>query len=78
LRKFGFVAQARFERLVLPHIDAAFNPAYWLLHFREDAEDVAQEALLRACRYFRGFQGRDARAWLLRIVRNTLLYVAGE
>src|SRR5260370_12801896 len=38
---------------------------------RTDAEDVAQEALLRACRFFRGFQGGDARAWLLQIVRNT-------
>lgn len=71
MREFGPVERARFERLVLPHIDAAFNLAYWLLRSREDGEHVAQEALLRACRYFRGFQGRDARAWLLRIVRNT-------
>jgi RNA polymerase sigma-70 factor (ECF subfamily) len=61
----------RFERLVLPHVDAAFNLARWLLRRRTDAEDVAQEALLRACRFFRGFQGGDARAWLLQIVRNT-------
>ncbi len=61
----------RFEQLVLPHIDAAFNLARWLLRRREDAEDVAQEALLRACRFFRGFHGGDARAWLLQIVRNT-------
>jgi len=61
----------RFEQLVLPHIDAAFNLARWLLRGRADAEDVAQEALLRACRFFRGFQGGDARAWLLQIVRNT-------
>jgi len=61
----------RFEQLVLPHIDAAFNLARWLLRRREDAEEVAQEALLRACRFFRGFHGGDARAWLLRIVRNT-------
>jgi RNA polymerase sigma-70 factor (ECF subfamily) len=61
----------RFERLVLPHVDAAFNFARWLLRSRADAEDVAQEALLRACRFFRGFQGGDARAWLLQIVRNT-------
>lgn len=65
------VEQARFERLVLPYIDAAFNLAYWLLRSREDAEDVAQEGLLRAYRYFRGFHGGDPRAWLLRIVRNT-------
>jgi RNA polymerase sigma-70 factor (ECF subfamily) len=61
----------RFERLVLPHVDAAFNLARWLLCSREDAEEVAQEALLRACRFFRGFHGGDARAWLLQIVRNT-------
>src|SRR6266446_846037 len=60
----------RFEQLVLPHIDAAFNLAHWLLRGRADAEDVAQEALLRACRFFRGFHGGDARAWLLQIVRN--------
>jgi RNA polymerase sigma-70 factor, ECF subfamily len=61
----------RFEQLVLPHVDAAFNLARWLLRRREDAAEVAQEALLRACRFFRGFHGGDARAWLLQIVRNT-------
>ena len=61
----------RFENLVLPHVDAAFNLARWLLRGRFDAEDVAQEALLRACRFFGGFNGGDARAWLLQIVRNT-------
>jgi len=61
----------RFEQLVLPHVDAAFNLARWSLRRREDAEEVAQEALLRACRFFRGFHGGDARAWLLQIVRNT-------
>ncbi len=60
----------RFERLVLPHQDAAFNLARWLLRSRADAEDVTQEALIRAYRFFTGFQGRDARAWLLQIVRN--------
>ena len=63
--------RVRFEQLVLPHVDAAFNLARWLLRGRADAEDVAQEALLRAYRFFRGFQGGDARAWLLQIVRNT-------
>ena len=63
--------QLRFEQLVLPHVDNAFNLARWLLRSRADAEDVAQEALLRACRFFRGFHGGDARAWLLQIVRNT-------
>ena len=61
----------RFERLVLPHVDAAFNLARWLLRRREDAEEVAREALLRACRFFRGYHGGDVRAWLLQIVRNT-------
>ena len=62
--------RARFEQLVLPHADAAFNLARWVLRGRNDAEDVAQEALLRAYRFFRGFNGADARAWLLQIVRN--------
>jgi len=61
----------RFELLVLPHLDAAFNLARWLLRGRADAEDVAQEAMLRAYRFFGGFHGGDARAWLLQIVRNT-------
>jgi RNA polymerase sigma-70 factor (ECF subfamily) len=62
--------RVRFEQLVLPHLDAAFNLARWVLRGRNDAEDVAQEALLRAYRFFRGFNGSDARAWLLQIVRN--------
>jgi RNA polymerase sigma-70 factor (ECF subfamily) len=60
----------RFERLVMPHQDAAFNFARWLLRSRADAEDVTQEAMMRAYRFFRGFRGGDARAWLLHIVRN--------
>jgi RNA polymerase sigma-70 factor (ECF subfamily) len=63
--------QARFETVVLPHLDAAYNLARWLLHRGADAEDVAQEAILRAYRFFDGFHGGDARAWLLQIVRNT-------
>jgi len=63
--------RARFERLVLPHLDAAFNLARWLLRDRAEAEDAAQEAMLRAFRFFRGYHGGDARAWLLQIVRNT-------
>jgi RNA polymerase sigma-70 factor (ECF subfamily) len=63
--------QLRFEQLVLPHLDAAFNLARWLLRSRADAEDIAQEALLRAYRFFHGYHGGDARAWLLQIVRNT-------
>ena len=58
------------EQLVLPHVDAAFNLARWLLRGRSDAEDVAQEALLGACRFLSGFNGGDVRAWLLQIVRK--------
>lgn len=61
----------RFERLALPHLDAAYNLARWLTRNDHDAQDVAQEAFLRALRYFGGFRGDDARAWLLQIVRNT-------
>src|SRR6202158_3142670 len=63
--------RARFDQLVLPHLDAACIRARWLLRGVADAEDVAQDALLRAFRYFRGFHGGDARAWVLQIVRNT-------
>jgi RNA polymerase sigma-70 factor, ECF subfamily len=63
--------QVRFEVLVLPHLDAAFNLARWLLRSSADAEDVSQEAMLRAYRFFDGFHGGDVRAWLLQIVRNT-------
>ena len=61
----------RFEQLVLPHLNAAVNLARWLLRNPHDAEDVAQEAVLRAYRAFSGFRGGDARAWLLQIVRNS-------
>ena len=71
MNELGLEDRERFEQLVLPHVDAAFNLARWLMRGRTDAEDVAQEALLRACRFFRGFHGGDARAWLLQIVRNT-------
>jgi RNA polymerase sigma-70 factor (ECF subfamily) len=54
----------------MPHQDAAFNLARWLLRSREDAEDVTQEAMVRAFRFFAGFRGGDSRAWLLQIVRN--------
>jgi RNA polymerase sigma-70 factor (ECF subfamily) len=62
--------RARFEQLVLPHLDAAFNLAVWILSSRADAEDVTQDAM-RAFRFFEGFHGGDVRAWLLQIVRNT-------
>lgn len=61
----------RFETAVLPHLDAAFNLARWLTRNDADAEDVVQEAYLRAFRFFGGFHGEDGRAWLLEIVRNT-------
>jgi RNA polymerase sigma-70 factor (ECF subfamily) len=61
----------RFEQLVLPHLDSAANLARWLLRNRADSDDLVQEAMLRAYRFFDGFRGGDARAWLLQIVRNT-------
>ena len=61
----------RFETAVLPHLDAAYNLARWLTRNDADAEDVVQEAYLRAFRFFGGFHGEDGRAWLLEIVRNT-------
>jgi RNA polymerase sigma-70 factor (ECF subfamily) len=60
-----------FEQVVLPHLDAAFNLARWLVRNPHDAEDVVQEAYLRAFKFFGGYQGGDARAWVLKIVRNT-------
>jgi RNA polymerase sigma-70 factor, ECF subfamily len=56
---------------VLPHLDAAYNLARWLAGNDHDAQDVAQEASLRAFRFFGSFRGENARAWLLTIVRNT-------
>jgi RNA polymerase sigma-70 factor (ECF subfamily) len=64
--------QARsFEQVVMPHLDAAYNLARWLVRNTHDAEDIVQEAYLRAFKFFTGFQGGDARAWVLKIVRNT-------
>jgi RNA polymerase sigma-70 factor (ECF subfamily) len=60
-----------FEAAVLPHLDAAYNLARWLTRNEQDAEDVAHEACLRALRFFPGFRGGNARAWLMKIVRNT-------
>jgi RNA polymerase sigma-70 factor (ECF subfamily) len=61
----------RFDLAVLPHLGAAYNLARWLTRNDHDAEDVVQEAYLRAYQFFDGFHGGDGRAWLLRIVRNT-------
>jgi len=65
--------RTRFEQTVMPHLNAAYNLARWLTRNGDDAEDLVQEACLRAFRSFETFQGRDARAWLLAIVRNTCL-----
>jgi RNA polymerase sigma-70 factor (ECF subfamily) len=59
---------ATFETAVLPHLDAAYNLARWLTRNDADAEDVVQEAYLRAFRFFGGFHGEDGRAWLLGII----------
>ena len=60
-----------FEQEVLPHLDAAYNLARWLTQNEYDAQDVVQEAYIRAFRFFGAFRGGNARAWVLRIVRNT-------
>lgn len=60
-----------FEQTILPHLDAAYNLARWIMGNDQDAEDMVQEAYLRAYQYFVGFQGGSSRAWLLTIVRNT-------
>ncbi len=62
---------ASFEEAVLPHLDAAHNLARWLTRNDADADDVVQEAYLRAFKFFGGFHGADGRSWLLAIVRNT-------
>ena len=62
---------ARFEQVALPHLDAAYNLARWLTRNDHDAQDVVQEAYLRALKFFSGFRGGDGRAWLLTIVRHT-------
>jgi RNA polymerase sigma factor (sigma-70 family) len=67
----GSTQSTSFEACVLPHLDAAYNLARWLARDDVDAQDVVQEAMLRAFRYFGSFHGGDARVWLLAIVRNT-------
>ncbi len=62
---------SRFERGILPHMDAAYNLARWLTGSDPEAQDVVQEAYLRAFKFFGGFRGDNSRSWLLRIVRNT-------
>lgn len=60
----------RFEQVALPHLDAAYNLARWLTRDDHDAQDVVQDACLRALRHVAGFRGEQARAWLLQIVRH--------
>jgi RNA polymerase sigma-70 factor (ECF subfamily) len=60
----------RFEQSIMPHMDAAYNLARWLTSSDPDAQDVVQEAYLRAFKFFGGFRGGNSRSWLLRIVRN--------
>jgi RNA polymerase sigma-70 factor (ECF subfamily) len=60
-----------FETAVLPHLDAAFNYARWLTRNDADAEDLVQDASVRALRFLSTLRNEDARAWLLTIVRNT-------
>ena len=61
----------RFEQVVLPHLPAAYNLARWLVPSDQDAEDVVQEAYLRAFKFFDGYRGGESRSWLLTIVRNS-------
>ena len=71
---FSFTESPRlseFERQVLPHLDAAYNLARFLMRNDQNAEDIVQEASLRAFRFFESFRGENSRAWFLSIVRNT-------
>jgi len=63
--------RAQFERVVLPHLNAAYNLARWLTRDDHDAQDVLQESSLRAYQYLDGFRGGSAKSWLLTIVRHT-------
>jgi RNA polymerase sigma-70 factor (ECF subfamily) len=66
-----YILMPPFEQIVLPHLDAAYNLARWLVRDPTLAEDIVQDACERAIRYFGSFRGADSRAWLLQIVRNT-------
>ena len=66
---------SEFEKQVLPYLDHAYNLARFLMRNEQDAEDVVQEACLRAFRFFEGFRGENTRAWFLKIVRNTAFTV---
>ncbi|MCP4984380.1 MAG: sigma-70 family RNA polymerase sigma factor [Gammaproteobacteria bacterium] len=69
----GKRSRAEFERLMLPHLPAAYALACWLTRHPQDAEDRVQDAYLKAYEGFRGYAGGDSAAWLLAIVRNTCL-----
>src|SRR5580704_17159850 len=66
----GLTRTNRFERTIMPHMDAAYNLARWLTRNDSDAQDVVQDAYLRAFKYFGSFEGENPTAWLLAIVRN--------
>ena len=68
----------RFEMQALPHLDAAHNFARWLTRSPADADDIVQEAMLRAWRGFDGFRGTDVKPWLLAIVRNCFVTAHGK
>jgi RNA polymerase sigma-70 factor (ECF subfamily) len=68
---FGADKSSRFEQAILPHLDAAYNLARWLMRNEDEAADAVQDACLRALRFIGGFHGGDGRVWLLTIVRNT-------
>jgi RNA polymerase sigma factor (sigma-70 family) len=65
-----FDERRRFEQATLPHLDAAYNLARWLIRDEHAAEDVVQEAFLRAAKFFASFRGGDGRPWLLAVVRR--------
>ena len=67
-----------FEQTIVPHLDAAWNLARWLTRDPHDAEDLVQEAYLRAFRFFDSFHGGDGKAWLLAVVRNTCMTWLGK
>ena len=69
--KPGAPGAGNLDTIVLPHLDAAYNLARWLVRNPQDAEDVVQDACLRAVRFAGGYREGNPRAWLLRIVRNT-------
>lgn len=71
--RIGMEKQALFEQVIMPHLNAAYNLARWLTRNADEAEDLVQEAFLRAFRSFDTLRGEDGRAWLLAVVRNTCL-----